>query len=81
MQSARLPDMPAPPDLDYCRSDQVQEYADDLSVWFDTCRKIIAKNPNVTPPPMPARSDFGARTSDHDRIYRHARGTWEGIWD
>jgi hypothetical protein len=58
-------------------------YQSDLDTWVDVCRRIIAKNPNVQPPPMPDRADFGdgLLSSYAEAQYQYTLRAWESIWD
>lgn len=58
-------------------------YERDVSVWIDVCRKIIARNPNIQPPPMPDRADFGGSllSSYAEERYQFALRAWQSILD
>ena len=56
------------------------QYERDLAVWVDVCQKIIARNPNVQPPPMPQRDEYGQQGSFYEARYERALEAWQSIW-
>lgn len=79
---AELPPMPKRPSP-LLSSYAEAQYERDVNVWVDVCRKIIARNPNVQPPPMPDRADFGDNllSSYAEGRYEFALRAWQSIWD